>query len=243
MEVIKIRNLTKSYGDIIAVKDLNISVNEGEIFGLLGANGAGKSTTIECVLGTRTMDNGEVSILGMNPVKERKSLYQDVGVQFQESGYQDKLKVSELCRVTEALYRNPADSKELLRQFGILNKHDTLVSDLSGGQKQRLFIVLALIPNPRVVFLDELTTGLDTRARRDVWDCLMELKKGGLTIFLTSHYMDEIETLCDRVCILRAGTSVFYGSVKEAIDASPFNSMEDTYLWYTEREEDENESI
>ncbi len=203
MEVIKVHNLYKSYGNIQVVKGVSLTVKKGEVFGLLGANGAGKSTTIECILGTKNFDDGQVSILGMNPQKERKQLFQKVGVQFQESNYQDKITVKELCEITEVLYKNPLDCNKLLEQFDLQDKVRNLVSELSGGEKQRLFIILALIPNPEVVFLDELTTGLDVKARRDVWKCLLNLKKQGLTIFLTSHFMDEVEVLCDKICILK----------------------------------------
>lgn len=236
METIKIQGLSKAYGNIQAVSNVSILVNRGEVFGLLGANGAGKSTTIECVLGTKKFDSGSVSILGMNPETERKKLFQQVGVQFQESNYQDKLTVAELCEVTQALYKKPADYKELLKQFGLSDKCKSQVSELSGGQKQRLFIILALISNPEVVFLDELTTGLDARARREVWKGILDLKKKGLTIFLTSHFMDEVEALCDRICILKKGKSIFYGTVKKAISGSSFEKLEDAYLWYTEEE-------
>ncbi|RDY27597.1 ABC transporter ATP-binding protein [Romboutsia weinsteinii] len=243
MDTIKIHALCKSYGSTQAVNNVSISVKPGEVFGLLGANGAGKSTIIECVLGTKRFDSGSVSILGMNPEKERKKLYQRVGVQFQESNYQDKLTVEEICEVTCSLYKHPSDYKELLNQFGLMDKCKSQISELSGGQKQRLFIILALIPNPEVVFLDELTTGLDARARRDVWKGLLDLKEKGLTIFLTSHFMDEVEILCDKICILKKGSSIFYGNVKEAIEKSPFEKLEEAYLWYTDEEEIENEII
>ncbi|WP_195575573.1 MerR family DNA-binding transcriptional regulator [Paenibacillus sp. 1001270B_150601_E10] len=156
--------------------------------------------------------------------------------------YQEKIKVSELCEVTASLYQSSKDYTTLLHQFGLSNKLKSHVSELSGGQKQRLFIVLALIPNPEVVFLDELTTGLDARARRDVWKSLADLKAKGLTILLTSHFMDEVEALCDRIMILKKGRSIFYGTVEEAIAASPYEKFEDAYLWYTDEEEN-NESI
>lgn len=243
METIKIHGLCKAYGNTQAVNNVSISVNRSEVFGLLGANGAGKSTTIECVLGTKEFDSGSISILGMNPQTQRKELYQKVGVQFQESSYQEKLTVAELCEVTQSLYKNPADYEELLKQFGLLDKCKSQVSELSGGQKQRLFIILALIPNPEVVFLDELTTGLDARARREVWKGLLELKNKGLTIFLTSYFMDEVEALCDRICILKKGKSIFYGTVQEAIAGSSYEKFEEAYLWYTDEEEDDNESV
>lgn len=239
---IEIKNLCKSYDHIKAVENINISVYRGEVFGLLGANGAGKSTTIECILGTKKQDNGTISILGMNPQKERKKLFDKVGVQFQEANYQDKIKVSELCEVTASLYKSSLDYGALLKQFGLSDKLKSLVSELSGGQKQRLFIVLALIPNPEIVFLDELTTGLDAKARRDVWKSLSQLKAKGITILLTSHSMDEVEALCNKIMILKKGESIFYGTVQEAIATSPYEKFEDAYLWYTD-EEVENESV
>ncbi|SBV95037.1 ABC transporter related protein [uncultured Eubacteriales bacterium] len=242
MTTIEVKNLCKYYGHIKAAEDVNISISRGEVFGLLGANGAGKSTTIECILGTKKQDAGTVSILGMDPQKERRNLFERVGVQFQETNYQDKIRVAELCEVTASLYKTALDYGALLKQFGLSDKLKSLVSELSGGQKQRLFIVLALIPNPEVLFLDELTTGLDAKARRDVWKSLATLKAKGITILLTSHFMDEVETLCDKIMIMKKGESVFYGTVQEAIEASPYEKFEDAYLWHTE-EEVENESV
>ncbi|MDN9572389.1 ABC transporter ATP-binding protein [Clostridioides difficile] len=239
---IMVQNLFKSYGNIPAIQDINISVRQGEVFGLLGANGAGKSTTIECILGTKIADKGIVSILGMNPISDRKRLFENVGVQFQESNYQDKVTVSELCEVTQSLYKESTNYTSLIEQFGLTDKLKSPVSELSGGQRQKLFIVLALIPNPKVVFLDELTTGLDTKARREVWNCLTRLKEQGLTIFLTSHFMDEVEALCDRIAILKKGQIVFMGTVTEATQSSPYEKFEDVYLWYAE-EENENENL
>jgi ABC-2 type transport system ATP-binding protein len=242
-EVIKVEQLFRSYGGLLAVNNLNISVKRGMVFGLLGANGAGKSTAIECILGIKRSDNKEISILGMNPQRERKKLFEKVGVQFQEANYQEKITVSELCEVTRSLYKEGANYIDLLKQFGILDKLHSTVLELSGGQRQRLFVILALLSNPEVVFLDELTTGLDTKARRDVWKILSDLKGKGLTIFLTSHFMDEVEALCDCICILKHGHTVFYGTVQEAINSSPYDKLEDAYLWYTEEEEKDNENI
>lgn len=233
---IHVEGLCKSYGAVLAVEHLGFTVRRGEVFGLLGANGAGKSTAIECILGTKSCDSGTVSVLGMNPLKDRKRLFERVGVQFQEAKYQDKIKVIELCRMNGALYRKPADYHGLLQRFGLSDKAGRLVSELSGGERQRLFIVLALIPNPEVVFLDELTTGLDARARRDVWQCLSQLKAEGLTILLTSHFMDEVEALCDHLMIMKKGKAVFCGTVREAIASSPCETLEDAYLWYTDEE-------
>ena len=168
-------------------------------------------------------------ILGLNPWKQRKQLFEQVGVQLQDTNYPDKIKVKELCEETACLYKHPANCDELLQRFGLKDKKNAFVSELSGGQRQKLFIVLSLIPNPEVVFLDELTTGLDTKARRSVWKSLLELKEQGMTILLSSHFMDEVEILCDRIGILRDGKFVFEGTVHEA------------YLWFAEEEETDNE--
>lgn len=240
-EVIRVRQLTKSYGELRAIDNIDLSVTRGMTFGLLGANGAGKSTTIECILGTKKADSGQISVLGMEPLHNRKKLFEKVGVQFQETNYQEQITVAELCEVTASLYRSSADPADLLKRFGVWEKKKSQVKDLSGGQRQRLFIVLALIPNPEVVFLDELTTGLDPKARREVWSILSELKEKGLTIFLTSHFMDEVERLCDQICILKKGRIVFYGTAGEAVKSSPYDKFEDAYLWYTDEEERQGE--
>ena len=224
---IQVRGLSKSYTRNKVIENINLSVAAGEVYGLLGANGVGKSTTIECILGTQKADSGTVRILGLDPWENRKQLFEQVGVQFQESNYPDKIKVRELCEETACLYRRSVAYEELLQKFGLADKREAFVSELSGGQKQKLFIVLALIPNPKVVFLDELTTGLDTKARRGVWKSLQELREQGLTIFLSSHFMDEVEILCDRIGILKDGGFVFEGTVQEAVELSPHERLED----------------
>lgn len=244
--VLKVEHLSKSYNGLLAVNDLSFEVNKGEIFGLLGANGAGKSTSIECILGTKKADTGNISILDMNPITQRKKLFEYIGVQFQENNYQDNITVSELCEETQSLYKSSTDYQKLLELFNISDKVKSSIDKLSGGQKQKLFIVLALIPKPQIIFLDELTTGLDTKARREVWKCFTKLKNEGLTVFLISHFMDEVEQLCDRIGILKNGSMVFYGTVQDAISVSPYENLEDAYLWYTdeeEKEESNNESI
>jgi len=235
-EVIKVRQLTKSYGKKRAADGVSLTVGRGQVFGLLGANGAGKSTTVECILGTKTPDSGTVELLGLQPQRNRKKLFERVGVQFQETGYQEKITVRELCETTASLYKTAGNYSELLKRFGIGDKTKSFVSSLSGGERQRLFIALSLIPDPEVVFLDELTTGLDAKARRDVWKCLAGLREKGLSILLTSHFMDEVETLCDEICILKHGKTVFYGTIQEAVGKSPRESFEDAYLWYTQEE-------
>ena len=239
MNAIVVDDLTKKYGDYTAVDKLCFRVKKGEVFGLLGANGAGKSTTIECILGTKSADSGKVTIFGSDPKKDRKTMFQKIGVQFQQCDYQPEIRVSELCEETACLYRNPADWKELCSRFGIGDKLNAAVKSLSGGERQRLFIVLALIPNPELVFLDELTTGLDAKGRRGVWKILSDLKNKGLTILLTSHFMDEVETLCDEICILRQGKSVFHGTIDEAKQASGCEKFEDAYLALSGEEAEE----
>ncbi len=236
-EAILVEGLTKAYHGKTVVDHLSLSVPRGTVFGLLGPNGAGKSTTIECMLGTKKADGGTVRLLGEDPQKHRRTLFQRIGVQFQEGDYQPEIKVSELCRQTASLYRSPADWRTLCQQFGIEDKAEASVKSLSGGERQRLFLVLALLPQPELVFLDELTTGLDAKARRSVWKTLANLKEQGLTIFLTSHFMDEVEALCDEVCILRKGAPVFRGTVAEAKARCGCARLEDAYLQLTEEGE------
>lgn len=240
-EIIQVTGLSKSYDGNDVIRDVSLSVAAGEVYGLLGANGAGKTTTMECILGTRKADAGTVRILGLDPDKDRRKLFEMAGVQFQEANYPDKIKVKELCEETACLYQHPADYEKLLQQFGLSEKREAFVSELSGGQRQKLFITLALIPGPQVVFLDELTTGLDTKARRSVWNCLLDMKEQGLTIFLSSHFMDEVEMLCDRIGILKDGGFIFTGTVQEALEQSSCSRMEDAYLWFTGEEESGDE--
>lgn len=232
--VMKVEQLSKSYHGKLVLKNLDFSAKRGSVLGLLGANGAGKSTSIECILGTRKKDTGKVEILGMNPERDRKKLFQKVGVQFQEANYQREIRVDELCEETASIYKDPTDYRKLLVQFDIAGKEKRMVKDLSGGERQRLFIILALIAKPEIVFLDELTTGLDVHARREVWKTLKKLKENGLTMLLTSHFMDEVEALCDEIIILKNGETVFTGTVKQAVENSPYEKFEDAYLWYSE---------
>jgi ABC-2 type transport system ATP-binding protein len=235
-EAVRISGLHKTYGDLAAVDDVDLAVAKGEIFGLLGPNGAGKTTTIECALGTRRRDAGTVELLGLDPERDRKHLFARVGVQFQEMGYQDKIKVDELGELTASLYERPADWRGLFDRFGLGSRLRMAASALSGGQRQRLAIALALIPDPELVFLDELTTGLDPKARREVWALIKELNAGGLTVFLSSHYMDEVEFLCDRVAILKAGKIVAQGTPAALIAANGTKNLEEVFLAYMDRE-------
>ncbi|HEX4831031.1 MAG TPA: ABC transporter ATP-binding protein [Trebonia sp.] len=207
-EVIKVRNLHKEYGATVAVDDVSFSVQEGEIFGILGRNGAGKTTTVECVEGLRAADRGEISVLGLDPQRDRAELTQLLGVQLQDSQLPDKLTVAEALDLYSAFYRAPADWRALLELLGLAEKARTPFKKLSGGQKQRLSIALALVANPRVAVLDELTTGLDPQARRDTWELIEGIRDRGVTIVLVSHFMEEAERLCDRVALIDAGRVV-----------------------------------
>ena len=229
---IEVRNLTKSFHGRKVVDDLSFSVEKGQVFGLLGHNGAGKSTTIEMILGIKRPDNGTAEILGMEAAKHRKEVFEKVGVQLQSSAYQEAIRVKEVCEEYAMLYQNSSDYEVLLEQFGLAKLTGSPVMKLSGGERQKLSVVLALIGNPKIVFLDELTTGLDVAARREVWRTLKHLKEKGMTIFLTTHYMEEAENLCDRICLIKNGRKVSEGTVKEVMDASPYENLEEAYLWY-----------
>ena len=229
---IEVRNLTKSFHGRKVVDDLSFSVEKGQVFGLLGHNGAGKSTTIEMILGIKRPDNGTAEILGMEAAKHRKEVFEKVGVQLQSSAYQEAIRVKEVCEEYAMLYQNSFDYEVLLEQFGLAKLTGSPVMKLSGGERQKLSVVPALIGNPEIVFLDELTTGLDVAARREVWRTLKHLKEKGMTIFLTTHYMEEAENLCDRITLIKNGRKVSEGTVKEVIDASPYENLEEAYLWY-----------
>uniref|UniRef100_UPI002625986A ABC transporter ATP-binding protein n=1 Tax=Trebonia sp. TaxID=2767075 RepID=UPI002625986A len=201
-------NLHKEYGDTVAVGDVSFTVHEGEIFGILGPNGAGKTTTVECIEGLREPDQGEISVLGLDPLRDRAELTQRLGVQLQESRLPDQLRVAEALELYSSFYRDPADWRELIEVLGISAKARTPFRKLSGGQQQRLSIALALVGRPRVAVLDELTTGLDPQARRDTWDLIEGVRDRGVTIVLVTHFMEEAERLCDRVAMIDAGQVV-----------------------------------
>jgi ABC-2 type transport system ATP-binding protein len=208
MSVIEVANLHKRYGDKVAVDDVSFSVDRGEIFGILGPNGAGKSTTVECVTGVRRPDAGLISVLGFDPRQDREALRRRVGVQLQKCHLPPQLKVSEALRLYASFYPDPVDWRGLLDEFGLAEQRDTNYSHLSGGQQQRLSIALALVGNPEVVVLDELTTGLDPRARRATWDVIKRLSADGVTVVLVTHMMDEAERLCSRIALIDAGRVV-----------------------------------
>ncbi|MDD6032358.1 MAG: ABC transporter ATP-binding protein [Oscillospiraceae bacterium] len=234
---VSVKSLTKSFSGRRVVDDLSFEVQRGEVFALLGHNGAGKSTTIDLILGLKTPDGGSATILGMDAAKNRKRVFERVGVQLQHTQYQSNITVEEACTEYASLYASPADYPKLLEAFGLSALRNSLVSRLSGGERQKLSVVLTLIGKPEIVFLDELTTGLDVAARREVWKTLKQLKKQGLTIFLTTHYMEEAEALCDRVCIIKSGQKVTEGTIEEVIAASGQKNLEDAYLFFMGEEE------
>ncbi|WP_286900504.1 ABC transporter ATP-binding protein [Thermocrispum sp.] len=208
MPVIEVQGLHKRYGDKIAVDDVSFAVEEGEIFGILGPNGAGKTTTVECIEGLRVPDRGTVSVYGMNPRTDRREVTRLIGAQLQESQLPDKLRVGEALELFASFYPDPADPDQLLASLGIADKRDTPFRKLSGGQKQRLSIALALVGNPKIAVLDELTTGLDPQARRDTWDLIEQVRDRGVTIVLVTHFMEEAERLCDRLALIDRGRVV-----------------------------------
>jgi ABC-2 type transport system ATP-binding protein len=206
--VIEVQHMRKRYGDTVAVDDVSFTVEEGEIFGILGPNGAGKTTTVECIEGLRTPDSGTISVLGLDPIRDRGELRQRVGAQLQDSELPERLRVGEALELYSSFYRQPADWPALLDTLGLAEKRDTRFGKLSGGQKQRLSIALALVGSPRVAVLDELTTGLDPQARRDTWALIEGIRNQGVTILLVTHFMEEAERLCDRVALIDSGKIV-----------------------------------
>ena len=206
--VIEVAHLHKEYGATVAVEDVSFTVHSGEIFGILGRNGAGKTTTVECITGLRTADRGEISVLGLDPRRDRHELHERVGVQLQESAVPELMRVGEAVELYASFYREPADGRELIATLGLRDAQHTYFKHLSGGQKQRLSIVLALIGQPEIAVLDELTTGLDPEARRDTWRLIEGVRARGVTIVLVTHFMEEAERLCDRVALIDRGRVV-----------------------------------
>ena len=215
--VVHVAAIRKTYGPTVAVDDISFDVHEGEIFGLIGPNGAGKTTTLECVEGLRKPDRGAIAVLGLDPMRDVYALQNRIGVQLQEAQLQKRIKVREAVDLWASLYEAPVDGARLLEQLGLSEKRDAWFMTLSGGQKQRLFIALALINDPEVVFLDELTTGLDPQARRAIWDLVRGIRVRGKTVFMTTHLMEEAERLCDRVAIIDHGLIVDVGTPTELV--------------------------
>ncbi|MCW4018126.1 MAG: ABC transporter ATP-binding protein [Candidatus Bathyarchaeota archaeon] len=206
--IITVSHLWKQYGAVAAVDDVTFSINEGEIFGIIGPNGAGKTTMVECISGLRVPDSGSITIYGLSPKEDRDELRNFVGVQLQESSLPPRIKVVEALNLFASFYSDPLDCQELLKSLRMTEKRNAKFKQLSGGQKQRLSIALALIGNPKIAILDELTTGLDPDARREVWGLIERIRDRGVTVILVTHYMDEAERLCDRVALINHGKLV-----------------------------------
>jgi ABC-2 type transport system ATP-binding protein len=236
MPVIEINDLRKSYGGNQAVDGVSLTVERGEIFGIAGPNGAGKTTVVECASGLRRPDGGTVRVLGLDPRDHRRELLQRVGAQLQEAALPDGIKVGEALRLYASLYDHPADWRALMDEWGLKDRKGTRFASLSGGWKQRLFIALALVGNPEVVMLDELTTGLDPDARRTTWGLIRAMRDRGVTVVLVTHFMDEVEALCDRLAIVDHGRVVAEGSPHELIAKAGAASLEDAYFTLTGRD-------
>jgi ABC-2 type transport system ATP-binding protein len=231
MPVIDVRNIHKRYGDRTAVEDVSFAVEAGEIFGIIGPNGAGKTTTVECISGLRVPDRGTTSVLGLDPRTDAHEVHQRLGVQLQESQQPDKIKVREALALYASFYRNPADWRALAAELGLTEHINVAYRKLSGGLKQRLSVALALVGNPTVAILDELTTGLDPHARREAWRTIEAVRARGVTIVLVTHFMDEAQRLCDRIAVIDAGRVV-------AVDtpdglAAGHASLEDAFIALT----------
>ena len=228
--IIQVNHLSVKYRDIVAVDDVSFEVRENEIFGMIGPNGAGKTSLVEAIEGLRDTSLGEISILEMNPKADRIKLYNQIGVQLQQTSYPDQAKVEDICKLFSSFYDNPVPYDRLLSDMRLDRQRKTYINKLSGGEKQKLSILLSLLGSPKIVFWDELTTGLDPLARHEVWDMIREYKKDGLTILLITHFMDEIESLCDRVALMKAGKMIYIGTPKEVIENFQAKNLDEVFL-------------
>jgi ABC-2 type transport system ATP-binding protein len=216
--IIHVEHLRKVYGSVVAIDDISFEVAQGEIFGMVGPNGAGKTTAVECIEGLRSLTKGMIRVLGLDPHKDKYALLPRIGIQLQQSALQNHIKVWEALDLFASMYRRAADWHVLLEQVGLIEKRNAPFAKLSGGQKQRLFIALALLNDPELVFLDELTTGLDPQARHAMWDLVRQMRERGKTIFLITHFMEEAERLCDRVAIVDHGRIIALDSPEKLVD-------------------------
>lgn len=221
---VAVKNLTKRYGRLVALEDFSLEINHGEILGLLGRNGAGKTTLIEILEGLRTADGGEVSVLGYDPATDLTAIKERIGIQLQSSSFFRKLRVKEVLGQFRRYYKTRADLNELLEMVALQEKENAFIGDLSGGQKQRLALALALVNNPEIIFLDEPTAGLDPQVRRQLWHTIEAMKQAGKTVLLTTHYIEEAERLCDRVCIIDGGRQVAFDTPTNLIARRSNNS-------------------
>ena len=229
-QIIKVSNLTKKYDGKAVVNGISFDVKEGEIFGILGQNGAGKSTTLEMIESLRPIDSGEVILDGVDVKKDPKEIKKIIGIQLQSTAFMAKLNLREQIKMFAGLYGVEVDADKLLEKVQLLEKAKSYPENLSGGQRQRFAIASALVNTPRVLFLDEPTTGLDPQARRNLWDLIKDIKKQGITVVLTTHYMEEAESLSDRVGIMAKGSLIDVGTPKELIEKSNAKDFEDAFV-------------
>ena len=233
MPLIEVTDLRKHYGNRVAVDGVSFTVERGEVFGILGTNGAGKTTTVECLQGLRQADGGTISVLGLDPAADRAALTRRVGVQLQESRLPAKLRVREALELFASFYPDPADVDVLLDRLDLRDHQRSCFGKLSGGQKQRVSIALALVGNPELAILDELTTGLDPHARRETWRLVEGVRAAGVTVLLVTHFMDEAERLCDRVAIFDAGRVVATGTPAELRATAGASTLDDAFVSLT----------
>ena len=235
--VLSVEGLTKRYGSLVAVDGISFQVRRGETFGMLGPNGAGKTTTLEMIEGLRTPDAGRITLLGLDAVRQRRAVQERIGVQLQSQALWPDLTVEETLKTFRALFQRKASLEELLERFLLVDKRRSLVRDLSGGQKQRLSVATALVNDPEVVFLDEPTTGLDPQARHSFWDLIRDMQRHGKTVIVTTHYMEEAETLCERVAIMDQGRIMSLDTPRELVRGLAFdNTVECSFVGPVQRE-------
>lgn len=213
--IVHAKHLYLSYKEVKAVQDVSFTIQSGEVLAVIGSNGSGKTSTIECVEGLRKPDSGSIQVFGKDPLLHRGEIYQKIGIQLQETEYPAKIRVEELCRLYAGFYERPADWKALLSQMNLEEKKKRAVSKLSGGEKQRLSVLLALMGRPKLLILDELTTGLDPEVRQNMWETFRTIRDNGVAILLVSHYLDEVEALADRMLYLEKGKQQFFGTQEE----------------------------
>lgn len=216
--LVSVENLDLFYGKVHAVQKLSFQIYAGEILAIIGPNGSGKTSAVECMEGLRRPSGGDIRVFGKNPQSARREMYTKMGIQLQDTSYPDKIRVGELCALFASFYEHPADWRLLLAQLGLKEKLKRPVHKLSGGEKQRLSVILALLPRPRLLVLDELTTGLDPEVRHGLWESLKQIRQAGTSILLVSHYMDEVEALADRLLYMKQGQCEFSGTQQDFKD-------------------------
>ncbi len=229
-EIINVKNLTVKYSNFIAVDNVSLSIYENEVFGIIGLNGAGKTSLVEAIEGLRDISNGEIEILGLNPKKDRTKLYNELGVQLQQSSYPDQAKVEDVCELFSSFYHHKTSYDELLVDLDLMDRKKEYIRNLSGGEKQKLSILLSLLCEPKIVFWDELTSGLDPLARHELYEKILSYRSRGLTIVLVTHFMEEIEKLCDRVAVMHTGKILTIGSPDEIVEKFNAKNLDDVFM-------------